>query len=295
LLGAAGVLLDRPGLRAGGFAAAPTARGARVVLRSVLDPKAAGRATAPYAPELVDEGPAGAVAFADLRGLGPALGRLLALAGRSPDGLGGFLARARGELRRAGGGLDRRLQALVAGETSVTITPGAPAPRLTLVARVRDEEAARRTLADLQAPLARLFAPPAAGGGIAPVFEQARVEGVDASRLRLTPGLELDLAVFDGRAVLSTGLGGIRAARRPGARLTAGPAWERVLADRPEKVTSLLFLDFRQLLALGEQTGLGDNRAYQGVRRDLARVRAVGVTSTGDPDETTVQMELEIA
>ncbi len=97
--------------------------------------------------------------------------------------------------------------------------------------------------------------------------------------------------------IASTSVEGVTAARRPPARLTDSARWKRVLGDavgEGSKVTSLVFLDFRALLRLGEQTGLADNRAYQRVRRDLARVRAVGATSSGDAEHTTLQIELEI-
>lgn len=294
LTGAAGALLDRPGLRGGAFAATATARGARLTVHGVVDPKAAGGRYEAFAPTLDALAPAGALLFVDARGLGLALRRLLGLAGSASEGLGALLTRLRAELRRAGGGLEGRLTKLFSGETSLTITRADPAPRLTVVATVTDEAAARRTLADLQAPLAALLAPPAQGGGVAPTFDQVTVGGVEAFQLRAGGGLELDYAVFDGHAVLSTNLSGIAAVKLAGRRLTESAVYQGVLGERPKRVGSLLFLDFRQLLALGEQTGLTGNRAYQQVRRDLSRVRTVGGTTSGDADQFTLQIELEI-
>jgi hypothetical protein len=59
-------------------------------------------------------------------------------------------------------------------------------------------------------------------------------------------------------------------------------------------VSSVLFLDFTELLRLGEQTGLGDSRAYQSVRDDLQKVRAVGAWSSGAGDESTAEINLSI-
>jgi hypothetical protein len=59
-------------------------------------------------------------------------------------------------------------------------------------------------------------------------------------------------------------------------------------------VTSLGFLDFSQLLELGEQTGLNDNRAYLAARDDLRRVAAVGFHSRVREGETTAEILLSI-
>jgi hypothetical protein len=48
------------------------------------------------------------------------------------------------------------------------------------------------------------------------------------------------------------------------------------------------------LLRLGEQTGLGDSRAYQSVRDDLQKVRAVGAWSSGSGDESNAEINLSI-
>jgi hypothetical protein len=82
--------------------------------------------------------------------------------------------------------------------------------------------------------------------------------------------------------------------RAAGGRLRDAQTFRAVLADAPEQVSALGFLDFSELLRLGEQTGLDKSRAYQRVRDDLGKVRAVGVVSTGDADHTTVQVELSI-
>jgi hypothetical protein len=59
-------------------------------------------------------------------------------------------------------------------------------------------------------------------------------------------------------------------------------------------VSSLGFLDFSQLLELGEQTGLNDSRAYLAARDDLQKIRAVGISSSGDEEETTAEILLSI-
>ena len=59
-------------------------------------------------------------------------------------------------------------------------------------------------------------------------------------------------------------------------------------------MTTVVFLDFDQLLQLAERTGLNDLRAYHQVRADLARVRAVGFSSTGRQGNTTAEIRFDI-
>ena len=65
----------------------------------------------------------------------------------------------------------------------------------------------------------------------------------------------------------------------------------------PESTDSLVFLDLRQLLALGEQTGLTAIPSLATVRDDLRRVRAAGAVVTNDPtnpSDTTAELFLQI-
>lgn len=167
-------------------------------------------------------------------------------------------------IRRVGGligGLGTRerdaIAAALRGEVALWLTPATPAPRLTLVTAARGARAGA---------LPRTFA-----------------------------GAPLYSAVVGDRLVVSTGTGGIAAARRGArARLVDSARYRSVLSGAPGEVTSLTFLDFSELLRLAEQTGLSNSRAYRGVRDDLSKVRAVGATSTGDADQTTVQVDLSI-
>jgi hypothetical protein len=59
-------------------------------------------------------------------------------------------------------------------------------------------------------------------------------------------------------------------------------------------VTSVLFLDFSQLLRLGEQTGLTRSAQYNALRPDLQKVRAVGLSSTSGETDSTAELFLQI-
>ncbi|HEV3229815.1 MAG TPA: DUF3352 domain-containing protein [Solirubrobacteraceae bacterium] len=299
ILGAVATLLDQPALQATGLALSAVDGGARLHVVSVLDPRQQRSSPSPFrafSPSLASAVPGNALAYLGVAGLDRALGRLLSAAGGSPGLLGALVARVRGVLARgANASLGRQLAALFSGEVGLWIAPHLPAPTLAVVAHAPDESATRLALAQLQGPLAQLFAPPTRGGGVAPVFTQTRVAGVDAFSLRLTPAFELDYAVFDGKLVLSTSLDAIAQVRQHRTPLTSNPAFQQVAGDHPGEVSSLVFLDLGQLLRLGELTGLNQSRTYLAIRDDLQKVSAVGESSSPGQGKTTADLFFKIS
>ena len=298
LLGLAGTLLNHPALTATGIALSPAGAGARLMVHELLDPavqRTSPQAFAPFSPSLAGAVPANALAYLGVAGLDRALGRLLGAAGRSGAALGAILARARGVLSPAQAlSLGADLRALVGGQVAIWVTPSSPTPALAVLAEAPDEARTRFELAQLQAPLTRLFTVPSAGPGQAPTFDQRDLGGIEVSSLRLAPGLELDYAIKSHQLVIATATAPILAALRPGPRLVGTHAYSEALSGRPSRVTSLLFLDFSQLLALGEQTGLSTSAAYARIRNDLQKVRAVGESSSGGVGQTTAEIFLSI-
>jgi hypothetical protein len=291
LLGAAGILLDRPGLI--GTAAGLTAADhrARLTLKSIVDPKAQGASGfQAFSPTLAGNVPDTAMAYVGVKGIGGAAGRLLSAAGGA--GLGNLLGTLGKQLGGSAGKLDPRVLDLVREEVAVVITPAVPAPTLTLIAKAGDEAATRRALARLEAPLSKILT---AGGGTQAVFRHQQVAGVPAAVMRLGTGAELAYAVFDHKLVVSTKTDGIAQAKAAGRPLTQTDAYRATVGNASGPVTSVTFLDFSQLLRLGEQTGLNDSRAYQAVKDDLHKVRAVGALASGSGDESTVELVLEIS
>jgi hypothetical protein len=141
LLGAVGVLFDRPALRGAGFALTATDNGARLDVHSLLDPKIAKQTSSglrTFRPALAGEVPASAMAYLGVSNLAPALQRLFAAAGTGSKQLAPMLR-----------GIDASVLKQFAGETAVVLTPATPAPVLTLLARTRDEAASRAALAKL--------------------------------------------------------------------------------------------------------------------------------------------------
>jgi hypothetical protein len=301
-LGVMGTLLDRPAVAGVGFSLTADDEGARIRIRQALDERVARRSRRlfqPFEPRLLDEVPSDALGYIGISGLDRAAGRLLTAgssAGATGRRLDRFVRRASGELvRRAGVNLERDIQPLFRSEVALWLTAAVPAPRLTLITPARDERRTTEAFSRLQAPLARLFTPPGVGPGQAPVFRETEVDGSRAWRLQLGPGVEIDYAVFDRKLVISTSLDGIRKVKRPGTSLEDARPFRRALGDHPKRVTSLVFLDFRQLLGLGERTGLRQSSAYQTVREDLRQVRTIGVATSGGEKETNTELFLEIS
>jgi hypothetical protein len=163
------------------------------------------------------------------------------------------------------------------------------------VAQTPSPSAARAALAALESPLAQIFNPSGSATGQVPEWGDRQVGAVTARQFVFAPGLQLDYAVLDGQVVVSTSLAGIAQVASLGHSLADSAAFRRVSANRPSRVTSLLFLDFSQLLSLGEQTGLVRSSHVRQLDADLNRIRAVGASSTSGEADTTAELFLEIS
>ena len=161
---------------------------------------------------------------------------------------------------------------------------------VTLKARTADMGRTESALALLQEPLARRLALP----GTAPGFTVEPIGGLDAHTLRVTPELAPSYAVSRDGVVLSTAPAGLAP---PRGTLAAADAFHATIGQVPERAESLVFLDLRQLLALGEQTGLTAIPSLATAREDLRRVRAAGAVVTNDPThphDTNAELFLQI-
>jgi hypothetical protein len=297
LLGALAATLDQPGLQ--GVALAAEARDddtLRIQAHSTLDRAQQGRAGfKPFTPGLIDDVPEDALAYLGASGVSGALQRLVvsAVAGTGQGGeVTELLSRLGTELdKQTGGGLQDDLLKLFDGEVGLVIEQRVPAPVFSIVTRTDDEEGTRRTLDRLRDPLAKLLRP---AGEPELRWSPQDIDGADGWTLTLPNGAQITYAVTGGKLILSTSPEGIRAIASGDGSLAGADAFEDVLGDRPEEVGTLGFLDFSQLLELGEQTGLNDSQAYQRVREDLRRVRAVGVSSTSSEGESTAEILVSI-
>jgi hypothetical protein len=305
LLGALGVLLYQPALDGTAISVMPVSGGVQVLIHSALSPalkRLGGGPTPPFRPTLQADAPTGAALFLDTDGLDNAAPQVFkAAAAAGIAGRIGPLLQRLGDALAAEGVSPRSLVSIFSGETAVAVLPGGPGasassrpPAVIIIARTNDEAQTRATLASMEVPLAQLFAAPASGPGQAPVFNDVQVGGVTAHELSLTPGLQLDYAVFDGRVVVSTSRDGIAAVVSHRRAIAADPEFRTTLATRPQRVSSLLFLDLSQLLSLGEQTGLTPSGRFRALTPDLERVRGVGMDSSSGEADTTAELYLQI-
>lgn len=289
LFGAAGRLVAQPALT--GAAMSLSASGSMLKLH-VHSAFARSGAVRPFSPSLAGLLPAGTMLDFDLTGIAHTAPRVLGAAASVgiAGNVGPLLARLGGALHAEGVNISR-LQSLFSGETSVSIGPSGA---LTVLTRVRDEQATSAELANLEIPLAQLFPAPTTGSGQVPQFTDRSVDGVTAHQLSLGTGLRINYAVFNGLLVISTSLDGIGAVARRARALTDEPAYHAVSGGAPSQVTSLVFLDFSQLLDLGERTGLLRGARYKALAPDIERIRAAGLDSTRGEADSTAELTLEI-
>jgi len=160
---------------------------------------------------------------------------------------------------------------------------------------VSNEARARSQLAALELPLAELFPAPNSGPGGTPTFNDVQVDGITAHQLALNPGLQLGYTASGHLVVISTSLRGIAAVAHHSRSLASDPAYRDEIGTGPRSVTSVLFLDFSQLLSLGEQTGLMGRGRIRALLPDLQKIRTIGLSSTSGEADSTAELSLRIS
>ncbi len=304
-LGGLGVLLYQPALDGTGISVTPTPGGAKVLVHSVLNPslnRLSGAPTPPFRPTLQNVAPSGSTLFLDTDGLDKAAPEVFkAAAAAGIAGRVGPLLHRLGDALAAEGVSPRTLVSIFSRETAVAVVPGgagpaggASPPGLIIVSRTTDPAQTKAALATMEVPLAQLFPAPSSGPGQAPEFNDVQIDGVTAHELSLTPGLQLDYAVFDGLVVVSTSRDGVAAVIAHQRAIAEDQRFRATLATHPPRVSSLLFLDFSQLLSLGEQTGLTPSARVRALKPDLEKIRGVGMDSTSGEADTTAELYLQI-
>jgi hypothetical protein len=298
-LGALGLLLDQPALTGTTISISAVSGGARIRIHSALDPtlkRVSGERAGSFAPTLQGVLPSGSMMLIDVKGIARAAPRLLAAASTM-----GIASRVAPLLSRLGAALGTEgvnvpsIVSLFGGETAVAMVPTSGAPSLVVVSRTRNQPAALGELAAVQAPLTQLFPIPSDGPGQAPEFNDRPVGGITAHQLSLGPDLQVDYAVFHGLIVVSTSLEAIAEILHHRRSLAGDHGFRSALGDRPDHITSLVFLDFSQLLSLGEQTGLVRSGQLTALRQDLDSVHAIGLSSTSGESDTTAELFLHIS
>ncbi len=201
-------------------------------------------AFAPFDPSLGGELSPGALVYLGLGDPEKSIEALLAQASAETPGLTKGFEKFAEDVRKDGDvNIEREVLPLLGGEVAIGIepppkggdgnasnedeeppegiAPGGPAPLpaepgelsftgvpyVVLVADDVDEDQARKTLADLQVPIAEALDP--GEGGQAPVFEGTDIEGLQARSLRISPTVNLTYAIFDEKLVVATDPAGI--------------------------------------------------------------------------------------
>ncbi len=300
--GMLGTLLARPTLLGATLSLSPATGGLRARIHSAFDPSISGLSgpdARSFTPTLQNVIPAGATLMLDQRGLDRNATRLLVAA--AAGGVGGsvrpLLSRLGSALGAEGVNVPGVLH-LFDGESAVALVPsGTPGgnPSLLIVARVADEAGARATLAALETPLSQLFAGTAASAGQTPVLGDVAVGANSVHELALAPGLRLDYSVARGLVVVSTSRAPVVSVLRHAGALTGDRRYRSVLPMGSGGVSSLVFLDFNQLLNLVGQTGLTRGAHFDALRPDLQRIRAVGIRSTSGEADSTAELFLQIS
>jgi len=127
-----------------------------------------------------------------------------------------------------------------------------------------------------------------------PVFNDRTLGGVTAHQLALANGFELDYAVFGGLVVISTSLQGVAGVVAHSHSLASDPGFRFALGSRPDRLTSLVYVDVGRLLTLGEQSGLAKNATYRLLRSDLEKITSIGLTSTRTASSSTSNLAIRI-
>ncbi|HET9719714.1 MAG TPA: DUF3352 domain-containing protein [Solirubrobacteraceae bacterium] len=295
LLGALGTLLAQPGLVSAGASLSPAPGGLRIRIHSVFSDAAGRTAGGSFDPSVLRRLPAG-VAFAlDTQGLPAAAPRLLSAAASVGVGgaIGPLLSRLGRALRAEGYDL-APLLALFAGQTAVAVTDTGGHPGLLVLTRTSDPAAARIVLADVAPPLASLFRNSSSGPGVAPLFNGLQTHGMVIHQLQLGAGLQVNYTVYHHLVGVSTTVSGLTSLARGAGTLGASAPYLTAFGPGGAAAGSLVFLDLRVLIRLGEQAGLLQGPGFARLAPDLDRISVIGLRARGDKSESTSELYFKI-
>lgn len=288
--------------------------GAELAVRSVQDPELAERspdffsALPLFEPRLTESVAADALAYLGVGDPGASAETLVGQAAATAPDLFSGLKDFNRRLRDQGGvSVKRDLLPLLEGEAALTVepqelpdesapeTPGVVAgpgvPYLALLASGIDTEAALRQLAELQVPIAEAIDTSA---GQAPLFESRELAGVPAQSLRLSPVVELTYAGVGEELIVATSPAAVERTVGEGERLADSDLYEAVTDGLPDQVSLLVYLDFRDLLALGERLFLAEDPAYAAVAQDLRTLQAAALAVTRTRTELATDLRVTI-
>ena len=286
-------------------------------------------AFSPFDPSLADELSATALLYLGLADPQRSVQALLKQASAEAPGLTKGFEQFSEELRKEGDvSIEREVLPLLDGEVAVGIEPppkggggnagdaesedqpgiepGGPAPLpaepgelsftgvpyLVFVADDVDEEQARKTLADLQVPIAKALDPEE--GGQAPVFEGTNIAGLQARSLRVSPTVNLTYAIFDEKLVVATDPAGIGQVKAGDSSLADSDDYEGATEDFGSDLAMTLYLNVGDLIALAERQGLAENPAYGLFADEVRKLQALGLAVQRDEDAIGSRLRLTV-
>jgi len=233
-----------------------------------------------FAPALQGRAPASAAAFLDA----PGADALVTLLERG--GAADVVNAVRSALPDLTGlDLDRDVIGPLADEAAVTLTARGATPVFTVTARSDNPALTREALARLQEPLAEQLTGDTRG---------FRALDDNAFSLPVTRALEPSYAIDGNVVIASTAASGLSQRTLARRGLAQELALRAVSDQAGGRIEALAFADLRQLLALGERTGLRLGPGFPAVRDDLRQVRAAGAVVRREESDSTVELFLEI-
>lgn len=271
-------------------------------------------ALAPFEPELDQEISGDALVYLGVGDPGASAAQLVdEAASTAPELFSGLRLVNKRLQRTSGANIQRDLLPLLEGEAALTVEPPAspgqqqqaepdpsdpllPAeqggpPYLALLASGVDAERAQRDLAELQRPLAAAIDP---RSGQTPVFETREISGVQAQSLRLSRVVDLTYAAFDDQFIVGSSPLAVERTRAPGETLAESEPYEEATDGFPDEPSLLLYLDFENLLALGERLFLAEDPAYARVATDLRAGRAAALAVTREEQRLTTNVRVGV-
>jgi hypothetical protein len=264
-----------------------------------------------FDPELPERLSADALAYLGVGDPGESAATLVGRAADTAPELFAGLERFDRRLRRRDGvNLERDVLPLLEGEAALTVEPTAPedrpesedeegtslpdvpgVPYLALLAEGVEADEAAADLAALQGPIAAAVDP---SRGQAPTFETREIDGVEAHSLRLSPIVNLTYAIFDDELVVGTDPEAVERLRADPDPLADSETYERVTEPFGDEVSMLLYLDFRNLLTLGERAFLSEDPGYARYATDLRTLDQAAVAVRRTDGELATDLRVTV-
>lgn len=256
-------------------------------------PESAAQATE-FAPELLENVPADAIAYVGVANLAGQVERLVGQI-RAAGGnevaqqIDGFAAQLPQVL--PGVTIDD-LAALARGEHAFVVTQGTPTPGVGAILRVEDGARAQKTLDTVRQDLPNLLS--SLGGVTLPPWRQVSLSGgVRGWELPVSPEASVVYGVGGDLTFLGSSVAAVQSLQAPDEPLSGSADYQAGTAGIPDKVTSVVWLNVQQGVAALDAAGALDEADAE-TRANLRPLKSVVAWSTGG-DAPTFEAFVRIA